>query len=60
MSKTELKKLEELLKELKPFERDYCNEIQADVIMLQNGYLVGTYDHDTDKMTSYCFVPKEK
>ena len=54
---TKTPELEAILKELKPYERKWCNEIQADIVKLPHGYLLGSWDSEKDVMTSYCFVP---
>ena len=50
----------EFLSKLKVFERVWCNEIQADIVKLPNGHLLGTYDAQSDSILSYCFVPDIK
>lgn len=47
----------EILNGMQLYELKWVQGLQADILKLPNGYLLGTYDSATDSVKAYCFIP---
>lgn len=52
--------LRDIIETLRNYEQAWCSEMQCNIMMLPNGYLVMSYDEDKDVTTSTTFVPLNK